>query len=104
MSFAVSQRTAEMGVRLALGASRWQVGTLVLRQGVWLAVLGAGLGLALALMAGRGLSGLLFETSVTDPAIYAGLTALLLTIAALACYVPARRAMRVDPVRALHAE
>jgi len=104
MSFAVSQRTAEMGVRLALGASPWQIGALVVRHGVWLSALGAALGIVVALVAGRAVAGLLFETSVTDPLVFAGLTGLLLTIAALACYVPARRAMRVDPMRALRAE
>jgi putative ABC transport system permease protein len=104
MSFSVSQRTSEMGVRLALGASPRQVGVLVMRQGLLLAVTGVVLGLAIALAAGRVLAGMLFETSATDPRLYAALGALLLTIAALACYVPARRAMRVDPMRALRSE
>jgi putative ABC transport system permease protein len=104
MSFAVSQRTAEMGVRLALGASPRQVATLVMRQGLLLAASGVGLGIVLAAATGRLVSGLLFETSATDPAVYAALGTLLLTIAALACYVPARRAMRVDPMRALRSE
>ena len=104
MSFSVSQRTSELGVRLALGASPRQVGALVMRQGLLLAVAGVGLGLALALAVGRVIAGMLFETSATDPRLYAGLGALLLTIAALACYVPARRAMRVDPMRALRSE
>jgi putative ABC transport system permease protein len=104
MSFAVSQRTTELGVRLALGASPRQVGTLVMRQGLVLAAGGVTIGLLMAVGAGRLVSGLLFETSATDPRLYAGLGALLLTIAALACYVPARRAMRVDPMRALRSE
>ncbi|MCC7179045.1 MAG: ABC transporter permease [Acidobacteria bacterium] len=104
MSFSVSQRTSEMGVRLALGASPGQVGRLVLRQGLALAGLGVALGLAAAAGGGRLVASLLFDTSATDPAIYAGLAALLLTVAALACYVPARRAMRVDPMRALRAD
>ena len=104
MSFSVSQRTSEMGVRLALGASPRQVGALVMRQGLLLAVAGVALGLAIAVAVGRVIAGMLFETSVTDPRLYAGLGALLLTIAALACYVPARRAMRVDPMRALRSE
>ena len=103
MSFAVSQRTAEMGVRLAL-APAVAVGTLVMRQGVWLAGMGAGLGIVLALAARRGLAGLLFDTSLTDPLVYASLTTRPLTIAALACYVPARRAMRVDPAQTLRGE
>ncbi len=104
MSFSVSQRTSEMGVRLALGATPWQVCSLVLRQGVVLTVAGIACGAVIATAAARLVSGLLFETSATDPIIYAGLAALLLTIAALACYVPARRAMRVDPMGALRAD
>jgi putative ABC transport system permease protein len=104
MSFSVSQRTSEMGVRLALGATPWQVCSLVLRQGVMLAVAGVACGAVLALAGARLVTGLLFDTSATDPIIYTGLAALLLTIAALACYVPARRAMRVDPMRALRAD
>jgi putative ABC transport system permease protein len=104
VSFSVSQRTSEMGVRLALGASPRQVGALVLRQGLTLAVLGVALGLAIAALGGRLLATLLYETSATDPAVYSALALLLLTIAALACYVPARRAMRVDPMRALRAD
>ena len=104
ISFSVSQRTAEMGVRLALGASPRQVGALVMRQGLLLAGAGVVLGVALAAAAGRVMAGLLFETSATDPRLYAALGTLLLTMAALACYVPARRAMRVDPMRALRSE
>ncbi len=104
ISYSVSQRTAEMGVRLALGASPRQVCALVMRQGLWLAVAGVVIGLAGAALATRGLASLLFDTSATDPAIYAALAIGLLTVAAMACYVPARRAMRVDPIRALRAE
>jgi putative ABC transport system permease protein len=104
VSFSVSQRTAEMGVRLALGASPRQVGALVLRQGLALAALGVVIGLATAAVGGRLLASLLYETSATEPAVFAGLALLLLTIAAVACYVPARRAMRVDPMRALRAD
>lgn len=104
VSFSVSQRTAEMGVRLALGASPRQLARLVLRQGLGLAALGVAIGLLIAAVSGRLLANLLYDTSATDPAVYAGLALLLLTIAALACYVPARRAMRVDPVRALRAD
>jgi putative ABC transport system permease protein len=104
VSFSVSQRTSEMGVRLALGASPRQIGTLVLRQGLGLAALGVVIGVAAAAGGARLLASLLYETSATDPTVYGGLALLLLTIAALACYVPARRAMGVDPMRALRAD
>lgn len=104
ISFSVSQRLSEMGVRLALGASPWQVGRLILRQGLGLAATGVLIGLIIAVAAARGLSSLLFETSATDPRVFVGLALVLLTIATLACYVPARRAMRVDPMRALRAD
>lgn len=104
ISYSVSQRTAEMGVRLALGANPWQVCGLVMRQGLWLAAAGVVIGLVAAALATRGLASLLFDTSATDPGIYAMLAAGLLTVAAVACYVPARRAMRVDPMKALRAD
>ena len=105
MSFSVSQRTAEMGVRLALGASPRQVGALVLRQG--LALAGAGGGASAASRrpprppAGERCCSR--RARPTRPST-AAWPLLLLTIAALACYVPARRAMRVDPMRALRAD
>jgi putative ABC transport system permease protein len=91
-------------VRLALGASPRQVFTQVIGQGVRLAIIGVVLGLVTAAAAATLVSGLLFNTSATDPVIYASLAALLLAMAALACYVPARRAMRVDPMTALRSE
>jgi putative ABC transport system permease protein len=104
ISFTVAQRIPELGVRLALGANPWQVFSLVIGQGLRLAGLGVVLGLIAAFGATRLVSGLLFNTSTTDPVIYASLAVLLLTMAALACYVPARRAMRVDPMTALRSE
>jgi len=104
ISFTVTQRVPEIGVRLALGADPWQVFSLVIGQGLRLAVLGVAVGLVAAAGAARLVSGLLFATSTTDPVIYASLAVLLLTMAALACYVPARRAMRVDPMTALRSE
>ncbi len=104
ISFSVAQRVPELGVRLALGASPWQVFRLVIGRGVQLAVAGVIIGLAVAAAAARLVGGLLFNTSTTDPVIYACVSLLLLTIAALACYVPARRAMRVDPMTALRSE
>ena len=104
ISFTVTQRVPEIGVRLALGASPGQVFTQVVGQGLRLAAIGVALGLVAAAAATRLVQGLLFNTSATDPTVYAVLSALLLAMAALACYVPARRAMRVDPMTALRSE
>ena len=104
ISFTVTQRVPELGVRLALGAKPGQVFGLVIGQGLRLAAIGIAVGLAVATAATTLLTGLLFNTNATDPLIYGALSALLLTIAALACYVPARRAMRVDPMTALRSE
>ena len=104
ISFTVTQRVPEIGVRLALGANPWQVFSLVIGQGLRLAAIGVALGLVVAVAATRLVQGLLFNTSATDPVIYASLALLLLTMAAVACYVPARRAMRVDPMSALRSE
>ena len=104
ISFTVAQRIPELGVRFALGANPWQVFRLVIGQGLRLAVLGVVLGLLVAAAATRFVTGLLFNTSATDPTIYISLSVVLLAMAALACYVPARRAMRVDPMTALRSE
>jgi putative ABC transport system permease protein len=104
ISYTVAQRSPEIGVRLALGASPSQVGRLVLGQGLALAATGIVLGLAGAVAATRLLEGMLFSISATDPTVYAALAGLLFAIAGLACYVPARRAMRVDPLVALRSE
>ena len=104
ISFTVTQRVPEIGVRLALGASPRQVFAQVIGQGLRLAMVGVVLGLVATAAATTLLRGLLFNTSTTDPLIYGSLSVLLLTIAALACYVPARRAMKVDPMTALRAE
>jgi len=104
ISYTVAQRAPEIGVRLALGASPSQVGRLIVGQGLALAAAGIVLGLAGALAATRLLEGLLFSISATDPTVYVALAALLFVIAGLACYAPARRAMRVDPLVALRSE
>jgi len=104
LSFAVSQRTREMGIRVALGAASADVRGLILRRGVRLAAWGILVGAALALGGGRVLDGLLFETSARDAATFGITTLLLLGVAALASWVPARRATRVDPARVLTAE
>ena len=104
ISFTVTQRVPEIGVRLALGASPRQVFRQVIGQGLRLAIIGIIAGLAATAAATTLVRGLLFNTSATDPVVYISLSLLLLAIAALACYVPARRAMRVDPMTALRSE
>jgi putative ABC transport system permease protein len=104
ISFTVTQRVPEIGVRLALGASPRQVFAQVIGQGLKLAAIGVALGLVVALAATTLVSSLLFNTSATEPLVYVALSLLLLAMAALACYVPARRAMRVDPMTALRSE
>jgi putative ABC transport system permease protein len=104
ISFTVTQRVPEIGVRLALGASPRQVFAQVIGHGVKLAVIGVAVGLLAAAAATTLVRGLLFNTSATDPVVYASLSVLLLAMAAAACYVPARRAMRVDPMTALRSE
>jgi putative ABC transport system permease protein len=104
ISFTVTQRVPEIGVRLALGASPRQVFSQVIGQGLRLAVIGVVLGLVAAAAATTLVRGLLFNTSATDPVVYGSLSLLLLAMAGLACYVPARRAMRIDPMTALRSE
>jgi putative ABC transport system permease protein len=104
ISYFVTQRTNEIGVRLALGASVWDILLLVLRQGMKLTVLGVFLGLAGAVAASRLIRHLLFGVSATDPLTFATIPFLLVVIAVLACLIPARRAAKVDPMVALRAE
>ena len=104
MSYAVSQRTHEIGVRVALGAQLRDVLSLVVRRGVALTIIGLAIGLVGAFALTRVLSGVLFGVSPTDPASYIGISLLLLTIGLLASYLPARRAARVEPAVALRYE
>jgi putative ABC transport system permease protein len=104
ISYLVGQRTHEIGIRLALGAQRLDVLRLVLGQGAKLAVLGIAIGLVSALGLTRLMQKLLFGVSPTDPFTFGGVATLLTGVALLACYIPARRAMRVDPVVALRHE
>ena len=104
IAYLVARRRAELGIRLALGARTAQVGGMVLLQSVRLAALGVALGLVGAWMATRALRALLYEVSPTDPVALGGTALVLLLVAALAGWVPARRAMRVDPAEALRAE
>jgi predicted permease len=103
MALNVSQRVQEFGVRIALGATRWAVLRLVLRQGLVLVLAGVAIGLAGAAWLTRYLATLLFRVEPLDPSIFGGVTLLLVAVAGLACYVPARRATRTDPLVALRA-
>ena len=104
MSWSVAQRTREIGIRMALGAQSGQVLAMVLRYALRLTAIGLIIGIAVGFALRRVLASLVFDVSTADPLIYAGVVVLMLSAALLACYVPARRASRADPLTALRWE
>jgi ABC-type antimicrobial peptide transport system permease subunit len=104
LSFLVSQGTPEIAIRMALGAQRSRILSMVFRQGMGLAFAGVALGLVGAFALTRLMAGLLFGISTYDPPTFAGVALLLAAVALAACYFPSRRAMRVEPMAALRAE
>jgi putative ABC transport system permease protein len=104
MAYSVSRRTREIGVRIALGAGSGDVLRMILGQGSRTILLGVAIGIAAALVLTRAVESLLFGVTATDPLTFGGVTLLLVGAALLACYIPARRATRVDPLIALRYE
>jgi len=104
VSYSVAQRTREIGVRMALGAKEKDVLGLVLGQGVWVIAIGLIVGLMLSVAATRVIAGFLYGVGATDPLTFAGVPLVLGFVALVASYIPARRAAKVDPLRALRYE
>ena len=104
ISYMVSERTHEIGIRVALGAQRRNIQRIVVREGLALALAGAAVGFVCALVVSHLMAGLLYGVRPTDPLTFAGVAFLLIGVALLACYLPARRATRVDPLVALRHE
>lgn len=101
ISYSITQSTQELGIRMALGANRRNILSLIVGQGAKLALIGVGLGIVASLLLTRVLSSLLYGVSATDPIVFAGLAILLIGIVLLACFIPAQRATKLDPMLAL---
>jgi putative ABC transport system permease protein len=104
LALSVRQRTREIGIRASLGADPWDLVQMVIRQGMALVAVGLGIGLTCAWALTRSLRALLFQVTPTDPMTFAAVAVLLACAALVACYVPARRASRIDPLVALRSE
>jgi putative ABC transport system permease protein len=104
ISYIVSERTHEIGIRLALGAQGRNILRMILREGLRLAIAGAAIGLLGAFALSRWMAGLLYGVNATDPLTFVGVALVLVGVALLACYIPARRALSVDPMAALRHE
>ncbi len=104
MSYSVTQRTHEIGIRMAIGASRAEIFRLILGHGVKLTLIGVGIGLVLAFAATRLMATMLFGVAPTDATTFASIAALLIGVALLACFLPGRRATKVEPTISLRYE
>ena len=104
ISYSVAQRSHEMGIRMALGASRWSLLRLMLGQSLWMTLTGAAIGLVGSIVLTRFMATMLFDVKASDPSTFALVALLLIVVALAASYIPARRATGVDPVNALRDE
>jgi putative ABC transport system permease protein len=104
MSYSVTQRTQELGVRIALGAQRRDIFSLVLKQGIILALIGVGIGLAAAIGLSKVVASVLYGISATDPVTFISVAVIMIAVALVACFFPARKATKVDPLTAMRYE